>query len=52
MRFLLVDDEKSALMSMKFRLSGYQIEATTFDEEEAALAAFAADPAAFDAVDL
>lgn len=50
MKFLLVDDEKSALMSLKYRLAGARIEAITFDEETAALSAFAADPGAFDAV--
>lgn len=50
MRFLLVDNQKIALMSLKYRLSRYQIEAATFDEEAAALRVFEADPGAFDAV--
>ena len=50
MRFLLVDDEKSALMSLKYQLARHRIEATTFDEEAAALSAFEKDPGSFDAV--
>lgn len=50
MRFLLLDDEKSALLSMKFRLSRFRIEAATFEDDSVAFAAFSEAPSTFDAV--
>lgn len=50
LRILLVDDRRSALLTTKFRFAQLGIQTASFDDESAALEAFAERPHEFDAI--